>query len=73
MQGAEERRLRRICNTPQGGASEGNTADDILMVDQGRFGLFDTKRYLFYRWMRYLTVSRLLQWLKELTDGCESW
>jgi hypothetical protein len=35
MQGAEERRLRRIINTLQGGAIEGNTADDTLMVDQG--------------------------------------
>jgi hypothetical protein len=34
MQGAEERRLRRIKNTPQGEAIEGNTADDALMVDQ---------------------------------------
>jgi hypothetical protein len=36
MQGAEERRVRRIGHTPQGGASEGNAADDILMVDQGK-------------------------------------
>ena len=35
MQGAEERRVRRMSNTPQGGAIEGNTADDALMVDQG--------------------------------------
>jgi len=35
MQGAEERRLRRMSNTPQGEAIEGNAADDILMVDQG--------------------------------------
>jgi hypothetical protein len=35
MQGAEERRLRRMSNTPQGGAIEGNAADDILMVNQG--------------------------------------
>jgi hypothetical protein len=35
MQGAEERRLRRMSNTPQGGAIEGNAADDGLMVDQG--------------------------------------
>jgi len=33
MQGAEERRLKRINNT-LGEATEGNTADDILMVDQ---------------------------------------
>ncbi len=32
MQGAEECRLRRINNTPQGEATEGNTADDSLMV-----------------------------------------
>jgi len=36
MQGAEERRLRRRSNTPQGGAIEGNAADDALMVDQGK-------------------------------------
>jgi hypothetical protein len=35
MQGAEERRVKRISNTPQGGASEGNTADGVLIVDQG--------------------------------------
>jgi len=35
MQGAEERRLRRMSNTPQGGAIESNAADDALMVDQG--------------------------------------
>jgi len=35
MQGAEERRLRRMNYTPQGGAIEGNAADDILMVNQG--------------------------------------
>jgi len=32
MQGAEERRLRRMGNTPQGGVIEGNAADDTLMV-----------------------------------------
>ena len=35
MQGAEERRLRRMSNTPQGEANEGNAADEALMVDQG--------------------------------------
>ena len=35
MQGAEDRRLRRMNYTPQGGEIEGNAADDILMVDQG--------------------------------------
>jgi hypothetical protein len=35
MQGAEERQLRRMSNTPQGGANEGNTADDALPVNQG--------------------------------------
>jgi len=35
MQGAEECQLRRISNTPQGEAIEGNVADDTLMVDQG--------------------------------------
>ena len=34
MQGAKERRLRRMSNTPQGGAIEGNAADDALLVDQ---------------------------------------
>ena len=50
MQGAEERRLRRIGHTPQGGASEGNAApwiplrrgDDILTVDQGLSSGVDT-------------------------------
>jgi hypothetical protein len=37
MQGAEERRLNRMGNTPQGGAIQGKAADDALMVDQGRF------------------------------------
>ncbi len=36
MQGAEERRVSVWNNTPQGGAIEGNTADDALMVDQGQ-------------------------------------
>ena len=35
MQGAEERRLRRINNTPQGEAIDGNAADDALMLHQG--------------------------------------
>ncbi|MBW1861178.1 MAG: hypothetical protein JRJ02_02230 [Deltaproteobacteria bacterium] len=39
MQGAEERRLRRMKYTPQGGEIEGNAADDSLMVDQGRSSL----------------------------------
>ncbi len=34
MQGAEERRVRRMSNTPQGGANEGNTADDAFPVNQ---------------------------------------
>ncbi|MBW1941268.1 MAG: hypothetical protein JRJ51_00355 [Deltaproteobacteria bacterium] len=42
MQGAEERRLRRMNDTPQGGAIEGNAADDTLMVDQGWRTPFDT-------------------------------
>jgi len=37
MQGFEKRRLRRINNTSQGEAIEGNAADDSLMVDQGVF------------------------------------
>jgi hypothetical protein len=44
MQGAEERRLRRISHTPQGGASEGNAADDILTVDQGQIHLLTLKK-----------------------------
>ena len=43
MQGAEERRLRRMSNTPQGGAIEGNAADDALMVDQGKYSVFHSK------------------------------
>ncbi len=35
MQGAEERRQRRMNDTPQGEATEGNTANDALMVDRG--------------------------------------
>ena len=41
MQGAKERRLSRINNTTQGEASEGNAADDALMVDQGAVLLVD--------------------------------
>jgi len=41
MQGAEERRLRRMSNTPQGGAIEGNAADDVLMVYQGKVKEYD--------------------------------
>jgi hypothetical protein len=41
MQGAEERRLRRMSNTPQGGAIEDNAADDALMVDQGLYNSVD--------------------------------
>ena len=35
MLGAEERRLRRMNFTSQGGATEGNKADGALMADQG--------------------------------------
>jgi hypothetical protein len=50
MQGAEERQLRRINNTPQGEATEGNAADDTLMVDQGRlFILIDNNPRLIYK------------------------
>jgi len=45
MQGAEERRLRRMSNTPQGGAIEGNAADDALMVDQGLLFPLTTRCY----------------------------
>jgi len=34
--------VRRINNTPQGEATEGNEADDTLMVDQGRFHALKT-------------------------------
>ena len=43
MLGAEERRLRRIDHTPQGGAIEGNAADDALMVNQGEDKALDKK------------------------------
>jgi hypothetical protein len=33
--GAEKRRLSRMSNTSQGGATQDNTADDTLLVDQG--------------------------------------
>ena len=60
MQGAEECRLRRISNTPQGEATEGNSpeankrssldpalrGDDSLMVDQGQC---DALTFLFER------------------------
>ena len=35
MQGAEERRLRRMDNTSRGGAIEGNAADDVFLVIRG--------------------------------------
>ena len=40
MQGAEERRMRCINHTPQGGANKGNAAAGALMVDQGHPGRF---------------------------------
>jgi hypothetical protein len=43
MQGAEERRESRINHTSQGGAIEGNAAEDTLMVDQGVSTPIDTK------------------------------
>ncbi len=43
MQGAEERRLRRMRNTLQGGALEGNAADDAWMVDQGSISRLTSK------------------------------
>jgi hypothetical protein len=49
MQGAEERPLRRISNTPQGEAIEGNAADDALMVDQGKESVLDNESYFCYR------------------------
>jgi hypothetical protein len=36
MQGAEERRLRRIINTPKREKIDGNEADGIFMVNQGK-------------------------------------
>ena len=50
MQGAEERRLRRMSNTPQGEAIEGNAADDALMVNQG-------EEYLLDRWLKSGTIA----------------
>ena len=43
MQGAEERRVRRMNFTPQGGAIEDNAADDIFMVNQGK------QHFLYFR------------------------
>jgi hypothetical protein len=38
-----------VCgNTPQGGASEDNTADDALMVDQARKGRLDATPHFYY-------------------------
>lgn len=34
MEGAKKRRLKRTISTLQGEATEGNAADDNLMVDQ---------------------------------------
>jgi len=48
MQGAEERRLRRMSNTLQGGAIEGNAPDDALMLDQGYCFNIDTQVKLIY-------------------------
>jgi len=49
MQGAEECGLRRMSNTPQGEAIEGNAADDALMVEQGdRIALDIQVRTLLY-------------------------
>lgn len=45
MQGAKERRLRRMRNTLQGEAIDGNAADDTLMVDQEAFGKLRTITY----------------------------
>ena len=44
MQGDEERRLRRMGNTPQGGVIEGNAADDALMMIRGVLSL-DVRGY----------------------------
>ena len=43
MQGAKERQLRRINNTPQGEAIEGNETNDTLLVDQCIFFYLDTQ------------------------------
>jgi hypothetical protein len=57
MQGGEERRLRRIGNTPQGGAIEDNAADDILMVDQGLLYAL-TPLVLYNRYSKVYTVKQ---------------
>ena len=44
--GAKERRLRRISNTPQGEAIEGNAADDTLMVDHSMRNALDEETKL---------------------------
>ena len=54
MQGAEERRLRRICNTPQGEAIESNTEDDTLMVDQGECKCIDSLLSSVYKKVKFL-------------------
>ena len=56
MQGAEERRLRRMNYTPQGGAIEGNAADDTLMVDQGLSSSVDTITFATYNFHHTLRV-----------------
>ena len=40
MQGAEGATTEVYKRTPQGEATEGNAADDTLMVDQGYWGYF---------------------------------
>jgi hypothetical protein len=60
---AKERRLRRINNTPQGEATEGNAADDSLMVDQGMASCLTYKSIIPYTYIsnrRFSSVHQLL-------------
>jgi len=59
MQGAEERRLRRMSNTPQGGAKEGNAADDALPVTRGGIAMLSIYKVSFKNLLRKKTRSLL--------------
>ena len=72
MQGAEECRLRRTSSTPQvelaksrrflsgREATEGNAADDTLMVDQGHQPFLDQNKVLLYYYQIIFTAVDLL-------------
>ena len=69
MQGAEERRLRRMSNTPQGGAIEGNAADDALMVDQGILESASGAPFSCHDRSTQKSKQTLLYQFRPLTDG----